>query len=75
MSTQTRRIQPYWTVDGDYVTLVDFALQVAPALDSEFKPPVIWSERTTETVPCERAVSCFAYGDAERGVSVHHITH
>lgn len=75
MNTQRRRIQPYWAVDGDYVTLVDFALQVAPALDSEFKPPVIWSERTTETVPCERDVTCFAYGDAERGVRVHHTTH
>ena len=75
MNTQTRHIQPYRAVDGDYVTLVDFALQVAPALDSEFKPPVIWSERTTEAVPCERDVICFAYGDAERGVRVHHTTH
>jgi tetratricopeptide (TPR) repeat protein len=75
MSTQTQRIQPYWADDGDYVTLVDFVLQMVPLLDSEFRPPDIWSERTTESVPCERDVTCFIYGDAERGVKVQHTIH
>ena len=75
MNTQTRRKQPYWADDGDYVTLVDFALQMVPLLDSEFRPLAVWSEKTTEAAPRGGDVTCFVYGDAERGVKVQHTRH
>jgi TolA-binding protein len=58
----TKKIQPYSVADGEYATLVEFALEASQLLDRSYKPASIWSERVTEGAPEKSETTHFSFG-------------
>lgn len=64
------KIQPYNAADGEYLTLVEFAVEAAKLLDTSYSPNNIWSERETESVPYEHDTVRFHYGEEPKTIRV-----
>jgi tetratricopeptide (TPR) repeat protein len=70
LSEKTKRIQPYSVSDGEYVTLVEFALEAVRFLDRSYKPQNIWSERAIKCIPSESETTQFNLGEESIHVEV-----
>lgn len=70
MIEQTKRIQPFSASDGEFVILVEFAIQAARILDPAFKPVDYWSERVTDNLSDEHNIVSFHYGEEPRSVKI-----
>ncbi|TFG27025.1 tetratricopeptide repeat protein [Candidatus Thorarchaeota archaeon] len=72
MKEQTLKIQPYHSSDGEYVTLVEFAIEAARVLDQTYNPKTEWSERVNECVPYEYEISRFSFGEEPQIIRIIH---
>ena len=64
------RIKPYYGIGGEYIFQADFILKAARTIDSEFNPPLEWSDHELERIPHKRDVIHFKMGDSKRGIEV-----
>lgn len=72
MREYIHRIDSYSGIDGEYILQVDFILKSARIIDSEFNPPLDWSDQKTERIPHTRDITVFKIGDTVRGIEVTH---
>ena len=72
MREYIHRIDSYSGIEGEYILQVDFILKSARIVDSEFNPPLDWSDQKIERIPHTRDITAFKMGDSIRGIETTH---
>ena len=72
MREYIHRIDSYSGIEGEYILQVDFILKSARIVDSEFNPPLDWSDQKIERIPHTRDITSFKMGDSIRGIETTH---